>query len=82
MLISASGTRFPRAVVEPPRLAPAGSPLDALFPQESRTFRSNQLCIKFRQPMELKVLLWANWIGNSFDERYTRALLFFHISFT
>ncbi|WP_225989254.1 hypothetical protein, partial [Peribacillus frigoritolerans] len=38
-------TRFPRAVGEPPRLAPAGSPLDTLFPQESRTFRSNQLCV-------------------------------------
>ncbi|MEF2095926.1 hypothetical protein V3595_14750 [Bacillus sp. CFBP9009] len=24
--------------------APAGSPLDAFFPQESRTLRSNQLC--------------------------------------
>ena len=25
-------------------IAPLGSPLDALFPQEPRTFRSNQLC--------------------------------------
>ncbi|CAK6470743.1 hypothetical protein BFRIG_00728 [Peribacillus frigoritolerans] len=30
-LISAPGTRFPRAVAKPPRLAPAVSPLDALF---------------------------------------------------
>jgi hypothetical protein len=46
-LISTSGTRFPRAVREPPRrLVPVGSPLDLLFPQESRTFRSNQLCVK------------------------------------
>ncbi len=29
-------------------LAPVGSPLDALFPQESRTFRSNQLCLKIQ----------------------------------
>ncbi len=28
-------------------LAPVGSPLDALFPQESRTFRSNQLFQNF-----------------------------------
>ncbi len=42
MLISASGTRFPRAVG--PRLAPPWSPLDTLFPQESRTFRTNKLC--------------------------------------
>ncbi|KOR86383.1 hypothetical protein AM233_21970 [Bacillus sp. FJAT-22058] len=42
-LISPPGTRFPRAVGEPPRLGPAGSPLDTLFPQDSRTFRSNQL---------------------------------------
>ncbi len=48
-LISATGTRFPRAVMEPPRLAPVGSSLDSLFPQESRTFLSNQ---------ELKVLVW------------------------
>ncbi|MGG0247072.1 hypothetical protein ABEY24_01520, partial [Peribacillus frigoritolerans] len=27
-------------------LAPVGSPLDSLFPQESRTLRSNQLCLK------------------------------------
>ena len=46
-LISTLGTRFPRAVGEPPRLSPAVSPLDALFPQESRTFRSNQLCLTF-----------------------------------
>jgi hypothetical protein len=26
-------------------LAPVGSPLDTLFPQESRTFRFNQLCL-------------------------------------
>ncbi|WP_144526495.1 hypothetical protein [Peribacillus simplex] len=43
-LISSSGTRFPRAVREPPRrFAPVGSPLDSHFPQESRAFRSNQL---------------------------------------
>ena len=29
-------------------LAPVGSPLDALFPQESRTFRSNQICLKIQ----------------------------------
>jgi len=27
--------------------APAGSPLDTFFPQESRTLRSNQLCFNF-----------------------------------
>ena len=42
-LISTPGTRFPRAVREPPRRLPAGSPLDTFFPQESRTLRSNQL---------------------------------------
>ncbi|MFA1712828.1 hypothetical protein ACDX66_14035 [Peribacillus frigoritolerans] len=30
-------------------LAPVGSPLDALFPQESRTFRSNQLELLFKK---------------------------------
>ncbi|MGG0250770.1 hypothetical protein ABEY24_20870, partial [Peribacillus frigoritolerans] len=29
---------YPEVVGEPPRLSPAGSPLDALFPQESCTF--------------------------------------------
>ena len=28
--------------------SPSVSPLDALIPQESRTFRSNQLCFTFR----------------------------------
>jgi len=46
-MISTPGTRFPRAVRKPPRrLAPAGSPLDTLFPQESRTFRYNRLCFE------------------------------------
>ena len=45
-LISGPGTRFPRAVVEPSRLAPVGSPLDAISPQESRTFLYNQLRYK------------------------------------
>ena len=40
-MISTPGTRFPRAVREPPRRSPAGSPLATLFPQESRTLRSN-----------------------------------------
>ncbi|MFJ7931395.1 hypothetical protein [Peribacillus sp. NPDC096448] len=45
--ISTPGTRFPRAVGEPSRrLVPAVSSLDALFPQESRTFRSNQFCFE------------------------------------
>ncbi len=39
-LIFSPGTRFPRA---PRRFAPAGSPLATLVPQESRTFRSNQM---------------------------------------
>ncbi|PRS26319.1 hypothetical protein C6W19_25295 [Bacillus sp. RJGP41] len=42
-MIYTPGTRFPRAVREPPRRSPAGSPLATLFPQESRTLRSNQL---------------------------------------
>ncbi|MED3787920.1 hypothetical protein P4576_11695 [Peribacillus frigoritolerans] len=47
MMISTPGTHFPGAVRKPPRrLAPAGSPLDALFPQESRTFRYNRLCFE------------------------------------
>ncbi|CRI74649.1 Uncharacterised protein [Chlamydia trachomatis] len=59
MLISASGTRFPRAVGEPPRrLAPAGSPLDALFPQESRPFRSNQLCFEILGKPFLSTVYW------------------------
>ncbi|MDQ0880303.1 hypothetical protein QFZ73_001314 [Peribacillus sp. V2I11] len=29
-------------------LAPVGSPLDAFFPQESRTLSSNQLCLKIQ----------------------------------
>ncbi|KRF54340.1 hypothetical protein ASG97_02710 [Bacillus sp. Soil745] len=54
-LISTPGTRFPRAVREPPRrFAPAGSPLDSHFPQESRTLRSNQLC--FNSKIELHLL--------------------------
>ncbi|MBX9954643.1 hypothetical protein H7T43_06925 [Peribacillus simplex] len=40
-MISTPGTRFPRAVREPPRRSPAGSPLATLFPQESRALRSN-----------------------------------------
>jgi hypothetical protein len=57
-LISDPGTRFPRAAC--PRLAPAGSPLEALFPQESRTFLYNQLRFKIQIEIilkELKVLL-------------------------
>ncbi|CAN7167604.1 hypothetical protein LJR015_000239 [Peribacillus frigoritolerans] len=38
-MISTPGTRFPRAVREPPRRSPAGSPLATLFPQESRALR-------------------------------------------
>ncbi|WP_440970138.1 hypothetical protein ACSS6N_22120 [Peribacillus frigoritolerans] len=45
-LISTPGTRFPRAVREPPRRTCAcGVSLGRVFPQESRTFRSNQLCV-------------------------------------
>jgi hypothetical protein len=48
MLISAQETRFPRAVVEPPRLAPAGSPLDG-FPRRNLVPSSPiTLVIKFR----------------------------------
>jgi hypothetical protein len=56
-LISTPGTRFPRAVREPPRrFAPAGSPLAKLFPQESRTFRSNQLeLLKFKSLYSINV---------------------------
>jgi len=47
MMISTPGTRFPRAVRKPPRrLAPVGSPLDALFPQESRTLCYKRLCFE------------------------------------
>ncbi len=31
--------------------APVGSPLDTLFPQESRTFRSNQLDCFFKKKL-------------------------------
>ena len=46
MVISTPGTRFPRAVREPPRRTCACVvSLWRVFPQESRTLRSNQPCI-------------------------------------
>ncbi|PEZ77191.1 hypothetical protein CN380_19295 [Bacillus sp. AFS017274] len=47
VMISTPGTRFPRAVREPPRRTCAcGVSLGRVFPQESRTLHSNQLCLK------------------------------------
>jgi hypothetical protein len=44
VLISVEGTRrIPQGGMEPPRrYAPAGSPYNRYFPQESRTFHYNQ----------------------------------------
>jgi hypothetical protein len=48
MLISSPGTRFPRAVREASSaLCACGVSLGHVFPQESRTLRSNQLCFTF-----------------------------------
>ncbi|PRS37362.1 hypothetical protein C6W19_12915 [Bacillus sp. RJGP41] len=68
-LISTPGTRFPRAVGEPPRLAPAGSPLDTLFPQESRTFRFNQLVFFLKAYCRLRTKGASKWINPNHEER-------------
>jgi hypothetical protein len=56
-----SGTRFPRAIREPPQrmFALAGSHLDTLFPQESRALRSNQLRDQ-NVPFPQKILFFQN----------------------
>ncbi|AMM94606.1 hypothetical protein UP17_20755 [Peribacillus simplex] len=61
MLISAQETRFPRAVGEPPRLAPAGS----------RTFLSNQLCYKIQ--MEIILGVEGVSLGQLVQEHYLNA---------
>ncbi|MEB2629651.1 hypothetical protein SOP94_14445 [Peribacillus frigoritolerans] len=78
-LISTPGTRFPRAVREPPRrLGPVGSPLDSLFPQESRTFRSNQLRLK-NSDKKIKGVRNVLILNHDFKTRLHYSLCFFTV---
>ncbi len=75
LLISTPGTHFPRAVREPPRrFASAGSPLDSLFPQESRTFHSNQLCFNSKIELLLPTVFLRDLLISTPGTRFPRAV--------
>ncbi|MFS0861396.1 hypothetical protein [Fredinandcohnia sp. 179-A 10B2 NHS] len=69
-VISAPGTRFPRADREPPRrYASAGSHLVTLFPQESRTMRSNHSIKIYYSTQETNLkIVQATFVKDYFNQ--------------